>query len=225
MPTIKNPELMKTGIRGVLMGLVMTGICAGAWFMYQDRYWTAQKGPTEVAIEQIARLENPDQLPSPWVRVTFDKVVDTGLDMLEVSPGIEKVDYQFLLCQAGDRWMVAAVPEDFRGNTLSGQIYHSTVPEDIEAFVEIHSKMQDVHGGRLFPFEFRADIDFGENWTWFAYIVGGFGLLGLVLAGIGVNLIRQAFQEPGNESGAYGSSESFDDREEELEEEWEESRA
>lgn len=224
MPTIKHPELMRTGIMGVLMGLVMTGICVGAWIVYQDRYWTAQEGPTEVTLEQLAKVENPSQLPSHWVKVTFDNVVDTGVEMLEVSPGIEKVDYKFLLVQAGDRWMVATVPEDFRGNTLSGQIYHSTIPEDVEAFVEIYEKQKEVHGGRLFPFEFRADIDFGENWTTFAYLVGGFGIVGLVIAGVGGNLIFQAFREPNDQAGTYGSRDSFNSREEEMEEELEESR-
>ena len=221
MRTIDRPDLFRTGIGGILMGLVMTGICVGVWFVYQDRYWTAQEGPTEVTLEQLARLEDPKQLPSHWVKATFDKIVDTEMEMLEVRPGVEKVDYKFLLVQAGDRWMIATVPADFRGNTLSGQIYHSTVPEDIQAFVEIFEKKKDIHGGRLFPFEFRADIDFGENWTTFAYVVGGFGILGLVIAGVGVNVIFQSF---GNASGGYsqyGTRQSFDDREEELEEEYE----
>ncbi len=225
MAAIHRPDLMKTGIGGVLMGLVMTGICVGGWFVYQDRYWTAQKGPTEVTLEQLAKLENPSQLPSPWVKVTFEKTVDTGVEMLEVRPGIEKVDYKFLLVQAGDRWMVATVPEDFRGNTLSGQIYHSTIPEDVQAFVEIYEKMKEVHGGRLFPFEFRADIDFGENWTTFAYIVGGFGILGLVIAGIGTNVIFQSFGEPSEQPGEYASGKMVNPWEEETEEELEESRA
>lgn len=201
MAAIHDPHLFKTGIGGVLMGLVMTGICVGAWFVYQDRYWTAQAGPTEITLEQLARLENPSQLPSRWVKVTFGNIVDTGVEMLEVSHGTESVDYKFLLAQAGDRWIVATVPEDFRGKTLAGEIYHSSNPQDVEAFVEIHRQLKEVHGGRMFPFEFRADIDFGENWTMFAYLVGGFALVGLFIAGFGGNLIRQAFQNPSRYGG------------------------
>ena len=125
------------------------------------------------------------------------------------------------------RWMVAAVPDDFQGNTLSGQIYHSSNPQDIEAFAEIFLKMKEVHGGRLFPFEFRADIDFGDNWTWFAYIVAGFGGFALLLACGGMYVLLQAFREPAGGLAAYGRRTSQDDDEQDgqWEEELEEAEA
>src|SRR5688572_8999257 len=224
MPTIKQPDAFKQGLATMLTGLVLTGLCVGAWLVWQDNYWIAQKGPTEVSLEQLAKLEDPKQLPSPWVKVTFENVVDTGVEMLEVQGFAKKVDYKFLLVQAGDRWMVATVPEEFRGKTLHGEIYHAANPEDIQAFVEIYEKQKDIHGGRLFPFEFRADIDFGENWTYFLYLVGGFGAAFLFIFGLGVYMFCQAFREPSDQAGAYGSRESFNSREEHLEEELEESR-
>jgi hypothetical protein len=222
MAAIKQPDAMKAAMGLVVAGLVLTGLCTGAWFMWQDRYWIAQDGPTEVTLEQLTKLENPSQLPSPWVKVTFEKIVDTGVEMLEVGPGVKTVDYKFLLVQAGDRWMVATVPENFQGNTLAGEIYHSTNPEDIGAFVEIHKSMQEVHGGRMFPFEFRADIDFGENWSYFAYLVGGFGAAGLLLVGMGIYSFIQGFREPSNLPGGY--AEMGNPWEEEVKQELEESR-
>ncbi len=224
MATIKHPDEFKQGLTLTIVGLVLGGICAGAWFLWQDNYWIARRGPTEITLTQLAKLENPDQLPSPWVKATFDKLVDTGVEMLEVSPGAKRVEYKFLLVQAGDRWMVAAVPEDFRGNTLAGQIYHSANVEDIGAFVEIYEKMKDVHGGRMFPFEFRAEIDFGENWSYFVYLIGGFGAFALFLAGFGIHSLFQAFREPNDLAGTYGSRAMFDQREEDLEDELEELR-
>jgi hypothetical protein len=221
MPTIKHPEIFKQGLGLTIAGLVLVGICAGAWFMWQDRYWIAQAGPKEITLEQLGKLEDPSQLPSRWIKVTFEKGVDTGIEMTEVGAGITRTEYKFLLFQAGDRWMVATVPEEFRGNTLAGEIYRSTNPEDTAAFVEIYEKLKEVHGGRMFPFEFRADLDFGENWTYFAYVVGGFGTLCLVLAAAGIHMCVQAFREPSDRRGTYGSRESFNSREEELEEELE----
>ena len=222
MPAIKNPEVFKQGIGITLFGLVVAGGCAGAWFILQDNYWIAQKGPTDVSLEQLAKLEDPKTLPSPWVKVKFDTVVDTGLEMLEVRAGSETVDYRFLLCQAGDRWIIATVPEDFSGTTIDGQIYHSKNDQDIEAFAEIFHKQKEVHGGRLFPFEFRADIDFGENWTAFVYVIGGFGGFGLLLACGGLYQLAQAFREPSDLAGAYGSRNTFVQREQNMEDEWDE---
>ena len=226
MPAIKNPEAFKQGMGITLFGLVVAGGCAAAWFVWQDNYWTAQKGPTEIPLEQLARLEDPKTLPSPWVKVKFDKIVDTGVEMLEVRAGSETVDYKFLLCQAGDRWIIATVPDEFRGNTIDGQIYHSTNDQDVEAFAEIFHKQKEVHGGRLFPFEFRANIDFGENWTAFVYVIGGFGGVGLLLACGGLYQLVQAFREPaGYSANSQYSSHSAWDEETEDEEEYEEAKA
>jgi hypothetical protein len=226
MPTIKQPDAFKQGLGVALFGLVIAGVCAGAWFMWQDRYWIAQKGPTEITLAQLAALEDPSQLPSPWVKVTFDKAIDTGVAMEELRAGSSTIKYKFLLFQAGDRWMVATAPDDFQGNTLSGEVYHSTNPQDIEAFAEIFLKNKEVHGGRLFPFEFRADIDFGDNWKWFAYIVGGFGGFALLLALGGIHVLLQAFREPAGGVPAYGMRTSRDDeQDDQWEEEYEEAEA
>ena len=197
MPTIHQFESFKTGIGATVTGLLMVAASVAAWFCWQENYWVARSGPTEVPVEQIAKLESPRQLPSPWVKVKFDQIVDSGVEMQEARIGDNVTEYKFMLCQAGDRWMIATVPEGFRGNELSGQIYHSANPQDIEAFVAIHQERKEIHGGRLFPFEFRAEIDFGDNWSYFPYVIGGLGLAGLFIGGLGVYLIGQGFQEPG----------------------------
>lgn len=224
MPTIKQPDAFKQGLGVTLFGLALIGICAGAWFMWQDRYWIAQKGPTEITLDQLAKLEDPSQLSSPWVKVTFENAVDTGVAMDEIQAGSRTTKYKFLLFQVGDRWMVAAVPDDFRGNTVAGEIYHSRNAEDNEAIAEIYLKTKEVHGGKLIPFEFRADVDFGDNWTWFAYIVGGSAGFSLLLTFGGMYVLTQAFREPTGGLSTYGMRTSLDEQEDRWEE-YEEAQA
>jgi len=224
MLTIKQPALFKGGLVIALFGLVIAGICGGAWLLWQDRYWTAQAGPTEITLEQLARLKDPEDLPSPWVKVTFDKAVDTGIWIAETRPGVTTTAYKFKLFQVGDRWMVATVLAGFNGNTLDGQIYHSRNAEDLRAFAAIRDRMKEVHGGRLLPFEFRGDMDFGENWTAFPYVVGGCGGFFLLLACGGLHRLAQSFREPSYGSGKYGSRAMFNRREEVLEAELDKSR-
>ena len=69
----------------------------------------------------------------------------------------------------------------------------------MQAFAAIFYEHKEVHQGRLFPFEFHADIDYGQNWKIFAVLAVTFAGVGLFIAVLGICLCAQAFREPAAE--------------------------
>ena len=196
MPRIKQPNILKQGLGGLVLGLALVGACVAAWFYWEHHFWTAWKGPTEITLAQLAKLENPSQLPSTWVKVTFAKAVETEVAIEEARIGENVTLEKYLLFQVGDRWMIAVVPAKFRGNVLSGQIYHNNGYMNNDAFAAIYKDYQEVHQGRLFPFEFHAEVDYGSNWTAFPWVLALFAGIGLFFGCLGFVGIRHSFLDP-----------------------------
>ena len=199
MPQIKQPDALKQGAITVVVGLVLTALCIAGRVYYQDQVQTAKKGPTEVSLEQLAKIKSPSELPSPWIKVTFEKSFDPDVRIEEARLGDNTVHSRYVVFQAGERWMIAVVKPDFKGNALSGEVYHNGSPLNVEAFAAIFHDHKDVHHGRLFPFEFHADIDYGQNWKMFAVLAVSFAGVGVLIAVIGLFLCAQAFREPAAE--------------------------
>jgi len=179
-----------------LIGLVMAGSCAWAWLNWQDRFWIALQGPTEISRAEMAKIESPGQLPSPWMKLTFEKAYDLDLAVAEERVGDDVVEFKYLLVSVGDRWLIATVKENFHGNVLAGEIYHSFDPLNNEAFVKIAKEHKDIHKNRLFPFEFHADQDFGDNWQYFPVVTGMLGALGIFLGFTGGYMACTSFIGP-----------------------------
>ena len=194
MPRVLQPTVLKQALGAILAGLVIAGAAVGGWFYGQHHFWTALEGPTEITLEQLAAIENPSQLPSTWVKVAFDKSVKTDVKIVDVARGDDAVEEEYLLFQAGDRWMIAIVKPRFQGNVLSGQVYHNTSVNNNEAFVAIFQEYQDVHQGKLFPFEFHAELDYGSNWKAFAIVMGAFAGLGGLVSLAGCSGVAMSFR-------------------------------
>src|SRR5262245_52403682 len=73
MPRASQPSPFQAGIQLGLVGIVMFVGSVAAWCYWGHHFWTALKGPTEVSLADIAKLEDPSQLPSTWVKVKFEK--------------------------------------------------------------------------------------------------------------------------------------------------------
>jgi hypothetical protein len=194
MPRVLQPTVLKQALGMILAGVVIAGLAVGGWFTWQHHFWTALQGPTQITLEQLSAIENPSQLPSTWVRVAFDKSVKTDVIVVDGARGDDAVEQEFLLFQAGDRWMIAVVKPNFQGNVLSGQVYHNTSFINNEAFVAIYQEHQDLHQGKLFPFEFHAELDYGSSWKTFAVVMGAFAGLGGLLSLMGCGGIAMSFR-------------------------------
>lgn len=196
MPRLRQPENLKTGAMLIVMGLIAVCGCTWAWYHWQDRFWIALKGPTEITPAALARIDDPSQLPSPWMKMTFEKGYDLDLAVTEDRIGDDLVEHKYLLIQIADRWLIATVKDDFQGNQLVGELYHSNDKLNNEAFVKIYNEHQDLHQGRLFPFEFHTAKDFGENWRLLPVALGLCGVFGLIFGFGGLHCTYTAFCEP-----------------------------
>jgi len=205
MPRVLQPTVLKQALGVVLAGLVVAGLAVGGWFYCQHHFWTALNGPTEVTLEQLASLENPSQLPSTWVKVAFDKSVKTDVKIIDAVRGSDNVEEEYLLFQAGDRWMIAIVKPSFQGNVLSGQVYHGRSVNNNQAFVAIYQDYQDVHQGQLLPFEFHAELDYGKDWKLLPIVVGLFAGFGGLLSFLGCGGVAASFR-PANPTPAAANS-------------------
>ena len=112
MARVLLPGVYRIGLVALGLGLVVVAGAVAAGCYFADHVRTAYEGPTQVKLEDIAKLEDPRHLPSTWVDVTFDKAVKSSF-VVESRPtngGISHVSEEFLMFQAGERWMIAAVP-------------------------------------------------------------------------------------------------------------------
>ena len=123
MPRILLPTTFKNGVSMLLTGLVIFAAGVGCWCYWGHHFWTALKGPTEITLADLAKLEDPRDLPSTWVKVVFDKRALSEVVLEETRAGVSRVEEEYFIFQAGERWMIACVPGGFEGIELSGQIW------------------------------------------------------------------------------------------------------
>jgi hypothetical protein len=180
MLRLEHPDNFKAGAFMGLFGLVMAALCAWGWLNWQDRFWIALQGPTEISPAELAKIDHPSQLPSPWMKLTFEKAYDLELAVTEQSVGYEVVKFKYLLVSVSDRWLIATVKDNFRGNVLAGEMYHMSDQLNNEAFVKIATEHKNIHHDRLFPFEFHTHENFGE-WRYFPAVLGLFGAVGIFI--------------------------------------------
>lgn len=198
MATVLLPGVRRIGLGALVAGLVLSGsaVAAGCYFGHHIR--TAFEGPTKVKLEDIARLEDPQQLPSTWVEVKFDKSVKSSF-VVESRPtngGISHVSEEFLIFKAGDRWMIAGVPRGFKGKELSGRIWRRTDDVSRSAVANITQELETTHQGKLFPFEFDASEDYGVQWKIGGGVIIFFVAAGILVSCLGVSRIRQSYRPP-----------------------------
>lgn len=196
MPRVLQPTVLKQGLGAFVVGVAMIGGAIAGWCYWQHHFWTALKGPTPITLAQLAKIEHPGQLPGTWVTVQFDKAVKTDVVIEEVRGFERHVDEVYILFQVGERWMIAIVKPNFQGNVLSGQIYHHNGYLNNDAFVAVYKNYEHVHHGKLFPFEFHAELEYGSNWKAFAVLMGGLAAMGAFVGVLGCAGVRQGFSPP-----------------------------
>jgi len=198
MAGVLLPSVYRNGLFMLVLGLVVLGgaVAAGCYFGHHVR--TAFEGPTQVQLEDIAKLEDPQQLPSTWVDVKFDKMVKSSV-VVEKRPtngGISHVAEEFLIFEAGDRWMIAAVPRGFKGSEVSGRIWRRDDKAARSAVAKITIELESTHQGKLFPFEFDASVDYGVQWKTVGGVILFFTAAGILFSCLGAGAIRKSYRPP-----------------------------
>jgi len=108
------------------------------------------------------------------------------------------MDEEYIVFEAGDRWMIASVPADFNGHELSGQFWESNSPLITEVLAAVAEDTKEVHQGKLYPLEFDMASNYGTEWLSFAGVVALVGGGGLLASFIGLGGIFRSFR-PGDE--------------------------
>jgi hypothetical protein len=196
MASVLQPTVFRSALNMVVIGLVVVGGAVAAWCYWGHHFWTALKGPTEVALADIAKLQDPRELPSTWVKVKLDKVVKSEVVMEETRTGITRVKEEYLIFQAGDRWMIACVPPGFSSQELSGQIWRQSYGMSREAVAAITAELQEVHQGKLFPFELDASDGYAAKWKTVAGVIAFFAAAGGFFGCLGFGGIRRSYRPP-----------------------------
>src|SRR5262245_58331028 len=165
MAQVLLPSKFRSGLQMFLIGLLIAVAAGGAWYYWGHHFWTALKGPASITLADLAKVDDPSQLPSTWVKLKFDRYVKSGYVMEETrNGGSTGVQEEYLIFQAGDRWMIASVPHNFKGQELSGQIWRQSYGLSREAAAKITEELKDVHHGQMFSFEFDASEDYAQKW-------------------------------------------------------------
>jgi hypothetical protein len=180
----------------VLFGLAVAGASLWALGRYHQHVWTALRGPTEMSLAALAKVNEPSQLPSLWVRVKFTKAYDTG-KKVRLDTGMKKnVTHKHLLVQVAERWMIAVVPAGFCGDTLTGRPFQTETPESAATLAAIKEETQEIHQGRLLPFALHTERDYRQTWTYFGIVMGIFVAAGGLFSWIGATSVYQGLYGP-----------------------------
>src|SRR5262245_34146218 len=97
MPAVLQPSVFSAGRNLAIAGLVVIAGAVGTWCYFGHHFWTALKGPTEVTLADLAKMQDPRQLPSTWVKVKFDKAAKSEVILEETSHGTSRVDEQYFI--------------------------------------------------------------------------------------------------------------------------------
>jgi hypothetical protein len=162
-------------------------------------FWTALKGPTEVSLAELARLEDPKQLPSEWIRVKCEKVVEANVVIKRQTDGAVLTKY--LLVQVGDRWMIAAVKATSAVSVIDGQLYNSNAFENRDAIAAIVNKNPDLRG-RIYPFQFHGEVDYRDNGLYIPVVAALIAGLGMALGCMGIGGISLGLRDPATAQAA-----------------------
>ena len=196
MPRILLPTTFRNGVSMLLVGLVIFAVGVGCWCYWGHHFWTALKGPTEITLEDLAKINDPKELPSTWVKVKFGKRVLSEVVLEETRAGVSRVEEEYFIFQAGERWMIACVPADFKGIELSGQIWQRGHGLAKDAVAEITRELHDVHRGKLFPFEFDATEDYAQKWHLTTVAIGLCAAAGIFFSGLGLHGMQRGCRPP-----------------------------
>jgi len=188
----QSPSRFYDGIKILLCGGVLLAACVGGLCYANLQLKVAAKGPQEITGEEIAKVTKLADMPHPWVTFTFDKSVQTEFAMVK---GSNQVEWVYDMVQVGDNWLLAGVPRDFQGNRLKGTL-QSIPKKDLD---EISAATQEIHQGRLMPFQFDGHLDFKQNAQAMWWVMAsGCGLTGLFFL-YGLALMIRSFCSDSND--------------------------
>src|SRR5688500_12352982 len=188
----KSPSDFRDGLKMLGAGLAIAAFCLPAAIFYvYPRVKNAPKAPVEIAAADIGKITKPEDLPASWVAFTFDKAVPTEFAMVESVS--DRVEHVYIMVPVGQRWLLVAVPENFQGNRLAGNL--RTIPAF--EFDDVYAATMETHQGQLLPFQFDAVGPQDGSLVVLLYMLLGGAAFGGLIAAVGVHTVHKGyFREP-----------------------------
>jgi hypothetical protein len=168
------------------IGIVLIASGLGSLWYFQDNIARAFEGPLKVSPEELARLSSPADLPMRWIKFKTTKVVPTGVEKVRPDFSKKHVLHKYYLVQVSDRWLVAALKPNFKGNVIVGELLdkpgQGVLVNRVEqqAWSKVTAATTAIHQGRLLPFQLSDLVDWGEDWQYGVYLFAGMAGVGLL---------------------------------------------
>jgi hypothetical protein len=168
--------------------LLFAGVCLLAGLLvlvWQWRWMSAIcTGPEPVTLAQLRQIKHPDELSNPWVTVTADNIVETDVTMVAKDKYGSRTKSKFFLVRVGDRWLIAEMPPDHRGRTITGYLDVWRTPLRLQAIDAMRSHVPD--GAPLLAYQMDGEYSVrGQGLALFGLVVmfaGGGALMCLLNA-------------------------------------------
>jgi hypothetical protein len=185
-PIVESNQPQYTRVGQVGSGLALAAFGAVFIGIQWKYHLDVVRGPVPITEAQLAQLESPSSLPGQYVTLTVSELHDSEVRLTKTKYGNTTVIRHYVVVRVGDRWLVASVPPDFRGNRLTGYLERWTKGNDVGALDQVHQKLTPENRERVMPFQLNAGDDHvGKCWAF----LGVFGVLGVLGLGMAVHAL------------------------------------
>jgi hypothetical protein len=175
-------------------------------------------GPQPITAEDLAKLDNPNSLRNPWVKVSAKQRRETEIRQDTTKRWLWKQETRttkYVLLQVDNRWLLAEVPQDDQGQEVIGTLTAFKANLAGERMDRIQGMLKP-NPNSLLPFQLEADDEYKSQCYILLGVAGGLGALGLIMGGVGVfGLLRSPEEPPPEKKGKKRPASRDEDEDEE----------
>lgn len=174
----------------LVIGIVIV-LGAVGFVLYHGRWVrSAFQGPVPVTLASLQEVKDPKSLSNPWISLSFNEAIDTGLVMESTNSGTTTVRSKYLLIQVGDRWLITDVPAGFTGNQVIGYLDKWWSPLSNKVIDQIRGRFP---GRDILPYQLNAEYSYKGQCLALLGIAGFIFLVGLAIAGFACSDLRKMY--------------------------------
>jgi hypothetical protein len=146
------------------LGAAVTGVCLiaiGLGILAWNGRWVKSviAGPVPMTIAELRAVQDPAKLPNPWVSIAFTHALETNVGIESTRRGVTTPRSRYLLVQVQDRWLIAEVPHNYRGNKLEGYLDDWWTPLSRKVIDTIKGRFPD-KAPQMLPYQINAEYSY-----------------------------------------------------------------